>query len=172
MPAHVLVYCRRAVDHLTPEMLTAELKDADLMTLAECHHLPEGEEEAVHEMWRHYRLEAQGPSIDGVELHWHAKQRPIQLSAGPPLPGELEETLENLPDDEGEGPARVREHLKQTRQVVDFEMGIDGSHHLAATISEVLAFFVAEKGDGLVWFFHREFASPDDRGANLWKTED
>ena len=43
-------------------------------------------------------------------------------------------------------------------------MGIDGSLHLAATISEVVAFYLAERGDGIVWFYHREFASPESRG--------
>ena len=42
--------------------------------------------------------------------------------------------------------------------------------HLAATISEVLAFYLAERGDGIVWFYHRDFASPDDRATTLWQT--
>jgi hypothetical protein len=33
-----------------------------------------------------------------------------------------------------------------------------------------LAFFVAEQGDGLVWFYHRDWASPADRGTNIFTT--
>jgi hypothetical protein len=142
------------------------------MTLAETLELPEGEEEAVHEMWRHYELEASsGAEGGGAEIRWHAKQRPIQISWGAPLDGEIDETLENLPESDSAGAERVRQHLAATREVVSFEMGIDGSSHLAATISEVLAFFFAEQGDGLVWFYYRDFASPDDRAATLWTTE-
>jgi hypothetical protein len=32
------------------------------------------------------------------------------------------------------------------------------------------AFFIAEQGDGLVWFYHRDWASPEDRGANIFTT--
>ena len=71
----------------------------------------------------------------------------------------------------GAGAERVREHLKATREIVEFQMGIPGSLELAATIAEVLAFHVAEEGDGIVWFYHREFAAPDRRAATLWKTE-
>ncbi len=150
-------------------MLTAVLKQADLMTLAESLDLPEGEVSAVKAMWTQYRLEAHGTSIDGVQIHWHATQRPIQIRSGPPLAGEIEETLEHLPDSNEAGAARVRAHIRAARHVVEFEMGIDGSQHLAATIGEVLAFFLAEAGDGIVWFYSREFASPEDRGATLWQ---
>lgn len=51
-------------------------------------------------------------------------------------------------------------------------MGLDGSQHLAATLAEVIAFYLAERGDGIIWFYHREFAAPDDRGTALWQTED
>ncbi len=163
------MYCKKSVAHVTKEMLERELQQVDLMTLAEALDLPEGEEEAVDTMWEHFRLDM--PSPGGAEIHWHEKQRPIQVAWGPPLDGEIAETLENLPESKSKGAARVRKHLQQTREVVSFEMGIDGSMHLAATISEVLAFYFAAQGDGLVWFYHREFASPDDRGETVWKTE-
>jgi len=173
MPARVLVYCRESVADVSAEMLVYELRRADLDTLAEALDLPEGEDAAVEEMWTRFRVEPATGPINGLEIHWHERQRPIQVSCGPPLDGEIEETLEDLPSSSDDpGAARVREHLAGTREIVEFEMGIDGSHHLAATISEVLAFFLAERGDGIVWFYHREFASPEDRGATLWRTED
>lgn len=172
MPARVLIYCRKSVADVTADMLVDELRDADLMTLAESLDLPEGEEAAVEKMWSHLRCEPAGGTIHGLEIHWHEHERPIQVECGPPLPGEVDETLEELPDSDLPEAIGVREHLATTTQVVALEMGIDGSHHLAATICEVLAFYLAERGDGIIWFYHREFASPRDRGATLWQTGD
>jgi hypothetical protein len=164
MPERVLVFCKKSVAGLTPKMLVDELRDADLMTLAEVLELPDGEVAAVKAMWKCLRLEHDDANdINGVELHWHAEQRPIQVRRGPPLGGELVELLEGLETAKSKGANRVREHLAATTE------GIPGSLDLAATISEVLAFFVAERGDGIVLFYNREFASPDDRGATLLK---
>ena len=172
LPARVLVYCRRSVAETPASALVSELQGADLMTLAECLDLPGGEEAAVDEMWKRFRVEPAEGTIDGLEIHWHEQQRPIQIECGPPLDGEIEETLDNLPPSDLPGAARVREHLAATREVVSLEMGIDGSLHLAATISEVLAFYLAERGDGIIWFYHREFASPEDRAATLWRPDE
>lgn len=170
MPERVLVFCRKSVAGLTPAMLVEALRDADLMTLAECLELPGGEAAAVKAMWKYFRLaQDDAGDIDGVELHWHEQHRPIQVRRGPPLPGELAEVSEGLEKLKSKGAKRVRAHLKETIEVVEFEMGIHGSLDLAATISEVLAFFVAERGDGIVLFYNREFAAPDDRGATLLK---
>ncbi|MFO0600444.1 MAG: hypothetical protein U0228_34365 [Myxococcaceae bacterium] len=168
MPARVLVFLRRSVAGVTVKDLQDELGDADLWTLAEALNLPEGEEAAVKAMKKVLRFESDDPSdIDGLEIHWHAKQRPIQLRRAPPIDGELDETLELLAGKGGKNADRVRKVLRETKEVVEFEMGVDGSLHLAATISEVLGFFLAERGDGLVFFYHRDFAAPDDRGTNL-----
>ena len=170
MPARVLVFCRKSVAGLTPAMLVDELRNADLMTLAECLDLPGGESAAVKAMWKYFRLEEDDPrDIDGIELHWHKQHRPIQVRRGPPIPGELEELREGLDKLKSKGAKRVRKHLEETVEVIEFEMGIPGSLDLAATISEVLAFFVAERGDGIVLFYNREFAAPDDRGATILK---
>ena len=64
----------------------------------------------------------------------------------------------------------MAEHLRGVAEVVDFEMGIDDSLHLGATLAEVLGFFIAEEGDGLVWFYHGDWASPEDRGAIIFTT--
>lgn len=170
MPERVLVFCKKSVAGLTPKMLVDELRDADLMTLAEVLELPDGEAAAVKAMWKYFRIEHHDANdINHVELHWNAQHRPIQVRRGPPLGGELAELLEGIETAKSKGAKRVREHLEATTEVVEFEMGIPGSHDLAATISEVLAFFVAERGDGIVLFYNREFASPDDRGATLLK---
>ncbi len=167
MPARVLVFCTKPITGVTAKSLTKELRVADLMTLAECLELPGGEEAAVDAMWEVLKITG---SRSAFEIHWHASQRPVQLSLGPPLAGELVETLENFPASRAAGPKRVRAHVAATVAIASFEMGITGSNDLAATICEVLAFHLAERADGLVWFYHREFAAPDDRGATLWKT--
>jgi hypothetical protein len=169
MSARVLVYCKKSVASVTAQMLAAELGDADLMTLAEALALPEGEEAAVEELEKHLRFEPADGSLDGLTIRWHEQQRPIQIECEPPLPDELEEALDELPDDQSAVAARVRAHLAATTEVVAIEMGIDGSQHLAATIAEVLAFYLAERGDGIIRFYDREFASPQDRGATLWR---
>lgn len=169
MSARVLVFCKEPVARVTAAMLHAELRDADLMTLAEVHELPEGEVAAVGEMWKRFHLDGSGGSF---EITWHATQRPIQLEVGPPLDGELEETLGALPPATSSPAARrVRDHVAASQTVVSFELGVEGSFHLAGTLTEVLAFFLAELADGLVWFYFREWASPDARGEVLLWTE-
>jgi hypothetical protein len=171
VPARVLVYCKKSVADVTAAMLVEELRLADLMTLAEILDLPGGETAAVREMWTHFRIEPADGRLDSlVEIHWHESQRPIQIRCEPTVEGEIDETLENLPPSDRPGAARVRAHLAATREIVELQMGVDGSLHLAATISEVLAFYLAERGDGIVWFYHRDFASPDDRATTLWQT--
>ncbi|HEY5927360.1 MAG TPA: hypothetical protein VIV11_37005 [Kofleriaceae bacterium] len=170
MPARVLVFCKQPIVGVTAAEVITELRDADLMTLAEVHDLPGGEEAAVKAMWNVFRIEDGQPTINGASIVWHADQRPIQVAFGPPLDGELAETLENFDDDEGPGPDRVRAHVAATVSILNLEMGITGSNDLAATISEVVAFYIAERFDGIVWFFYDEFAAPDDRGATLWDT--
>lgn len=168
MPERVLVFCKKSVAGVTPAELVDELRAADLMTLAEVLDLPGGEEAAVRAMWACFRLEHADPrELDGVELHWHPQQRPIQVRRGPPLHDELAELLDGMTERAAQGSERVRAHLEQVTEIVEFELGIPGAHHLAATITEVLAFFVAERGAGIVLFYGREFAAPDDRGATL-----
>lgn len=172
MPARVLVFCTQPVPRTTAAELEAALHGADLLTLAECHDLPEGEYAAVDELWRHFRIDTPDASdVLAADIAWHAEQRPVQLSIGPPIPGELQETLDEwLTHAETPAVKRVRDHVSRTVTIVSFEMGIPGSNHLAATITEVLAFHFAERADGLVWFYHRDFVSPDDRGATLLTT--
>jgi hypothetical protein len=64
----------------------------------------------------------------------------------------------------------VRAHLGETRSVVYIQLGIADPNQLAATIGEVLAFHIAEAGDGLVRFYDREWASPTHRGVAIWST--
>lgn len=170
MPARITVYCRNADVRLDPGEMLRELHDADLMTLAEVLDLPEGEEAAVEAMLPHLRVDRAG---DTVEVHWRPAGRPIQLDVvhGDEAAAYRRALLaEELPPADGDGARRVLAHLRQVRSIVFLEMGLADSHHLAATIGEVLAFHLAEAGDGLVWFYHRDWAAPDARGTTIWTT--
>jgi hypothetical protein len=162
------------VAHLTPAALRAELDLADLYTLAECLDLPDGEEAAVDAMRPFLRVEGDpDPEFVYAEVHWKKEGRPIQIErvADPKrVREEVDETIENWLTSQEPGPRRVAEHLRSVCEVVDLEMGIGDSLHLGATLAEVIAFRIAEEGDGLVWFYHRDWASPDDRGVTLFTT--
>lgn len=167
MPARVIVYGKHPVGAVTAAMLEEVLQGADLMTLAESLDLPEHEEAAVAEMWKHFAIRT---SERAFEITWHASQRPIQITLEPRNPEELRELLEDLlPKKGSDGLGRLRAQLEATREAVVFEMGIEGSHHLAATITEELAFYFCGRMDGVVWFYGDEFASHSDRGMSLWK---
>lgn len=169
MPARVTVYCRRSVAHVRLPDLRAEVDAADLMTLAEALDLPEGEEAAVEAMRPHLRWVSDEGELHVVELHWKPAGRPIQIHRvddPDAVRADVDEVLEALANDADA--AAVCTHLQGVREIVYFEMGIDDSMHLGATLTEVLAFFVAEAGDGIVDFYRREWASPDDRGENLF----
>jgi hypothetical protein len=170
VPARITVYCRAADVRPDPAAMLRELRDADLMTLAEVLDLPEGEEAAVEAMWPHLRIDRAG---DTVEVHWRPGGRPIQLDAvhGDEAAAYRTALLEEeLPPADGPGARRVVAHLREVRSIVFLEMGLADSNHLAATIGEVLAFHLAETGDGLVWFYHRDWAAPDARATTLWTT--
>ena len=177
MPARVIVYCKKPVPHLTAARFREEIELADLMTLAECLELPEGEEAAVKAMKAALRLEGEARDADSgfsyVEVHWKREGRPIQIErlTGSETRAELDETIQEPPvARDTPGAMRVLDHLAASREIVHLELGTPDSLHLGATLSEVLAFHIAEEGDGLVWFYRRDFASPDDRGANILTT--
>jgi len=168
VPARINIYCRHADVVLDPQAMLHEIKLADLMTLAEDLDLPEGEEAAVEAIWPHLRVELAGGT---VEVYWKPEGRPIQIDVvgGDEVRGYIAEMVEEqLPPAEHPGALRVLAHLAETRSIVFIQMGVADSHHLGATIGEVLAFAIAEAGDGLVLFYERDWASPDDRGENIW----
>lgn len=172
MPARVNVYCKRSVASLTGAALRRELDAADLMTLAEALELPDGEEFAVRTMRPHLRIVAEGTPFTRAEVHWKPGGRPIQIDRiVDDAPAHLAELLEGeLPEARTADAKRVVEHLRRCEEIVYLELGVDDSLHLGATLAEVLAFYIAAQGDGLVWFYHRDWASPADRGATLWVT--
>jgi hypothetical protein len=168
MPARINVYCRCADFRIAPQAMLDEIKAADLITLAEDLNLPEGEEAAVEAIWPHLRVVPVG---SGVEVHWKPNGRPIQIDVvhGEEVAAHIDELIEEeLPSSDEQGAHRVQVHLRETQSIIYMEMGISDSNHLGATIGEVVAFFLAEIGDGLIWFYHRDWASPDDRATTIW----
>jgi hypothetical protein len=85
--------------------------------------------------------------------------------------GTIAETIDEI-DDDSSGAKRVRQHVVATRQIVGFELSFDGADHLGGILVEELAYAIAERGAGLVRFWHRAFASPDDRTAAIWQPEE
>jgi hypothetical protein len=175
MAEWISVYCRRQV-RLDAEAMRRELDVADLWTLAEALDLDDDElDTAIESMIGNLRVESADDGGAQIQVHWKPEGRPIQISTvtGGQALEQIAETLEEfLPPGTDPDLVRIRWHLNQCQQVVNFEMGIDDAQHLGATIGEVLAFFVAETGDGMVWFFDRDWVSPDDRAATIWTTAD
>jgi hypothetical protein len=170
MPARINVYCRSGDVRLDPAAMLRELEAADLMTLAEALDLPEGEEAAVAAIRPHLRVQRAGET---VEVHWKPEGRPIQIDVvhGDEAAGYCSALLEDeLPPGDGDGARRVRTHLSRTRSIAFIQMAVADSTHLGATIGEVLAYFIAEVGDGLVWFYYSDWASPSERHASIWTT--
>ena len=166
MAAWIDVYCRDEDVHLDPDELLRAVDEADLMTLAEPLDLPEGEEAAVEAAQPYLSAEWAG---DAVNFYWRPG-RPLRLEVlhGFDAEEDVIELLGDLPPSGDQGLERVRAHLGGTRSVVYIQIGLADSNRLAATIGEVLAFHIAEKGDGIVRFYDREWAAPADRGVAIW----
>lgn len=167
MSAWIDVYCHAADVRLDVDAMLHELERADLMTLAEHLDLPEGEEAAVEEMWRYLRLVR---VEDTVNVCWRHGGRPMQLRVvrGADAAAHVTALKDQLPPSDDAGARRVLAHLSRTTSIVNIDMALDDANHLGATVGEVLAFFIAELGDGLIYFYGRDWASPTDRASSLW----
>jgi hypothetical protein len=168
MSEWISVYCRRPIA-LDAAAMRRALDDADVWTLAEALDVAEDELDTAVESMSHNLRVAPAPDGTCVEVGWKPQGRPIRISSvtGAEAGEQIAETLEELPPATGPGPARVRDHLGQCRQVVNLEMGAEDARHLGATLGQVLAFHVAGAGEGLVCFFDQEWASPENR--TLWR---
>lgn len=173
MAEWITVYGLHPVE-FNAEAMRHELDAADLWTEAETLGLADDETDAaVESALRHLRVE---PAREGgpIEVRWKPEGRPIQINGftGLEAQEQIAETLEeHLPPATGPGLARVRDHLRQARQVVNLEMNSEDAQHLGAVLGGLLAFSLAEAGDGLVWFFDRHWVAPDDRAVTIWTPE-
>ncbi|APA96109.1 hypothetical protein [Nocardia seriolae] len=48
------------------------------------------------------------------------------------------------------------------------EMSAADSTSMGAVLGEIVALELAAAGDGLVWFFGKDWVSPEDRAATVW----
>lgn len=168
MAAWIDVYCRKEDVQLDPDDLFRAVDEADLETLVEALDLPGGGEAAVEAARPYLGAEWAG---EAVNVYWRAG-RPLRVEVlhGFDAEEDAMELLEDLPATDEAGLRRVRAHLGETRSVVYIQLGVADPNQLAATIGEVLAFHLAEAGDGLVRFDEREWASPADRGVTIWSS--
>jgi hypothetical protein len=170
MPARVNVYCKTSVASVRAVDLRRELETADLMILAEVLELPEGEEAAVAKLRAHLRVVAGDGTFERADVHWSPGRRSIQITREEDPEAELATLLDDLPDDHSPGAERVRAHIADTVEVVHIELGFDAAEGLGGIVTEVLAYYLAERGDGLVCFYHSDWAAPTDRTQLIWKS--
>jgi hypothetical protein len=168
MAEWVVAYCKKSVAAVTAREMLEELRRADLVTLAEGLGI---DEDDVEEAEKHLRFEKEkrDPGFVSASLCWKPEGRPIQIRREIDPREAIDETLENLPAGGGAGLARVRAHLAASVEAVSFELGGRDSNGVGAVLAEVIAFLVAKRGEGIVEFYGREWASPDDRGGCIWK---
>jgi len=174
MAEWISVYGRRVAE-LSTAAMQRELEAADLWTQAEALGLPDDEADAaVESALHHLRIEL---AADGgaFEVHWKPEGRPIRVKSvtGPEAREQVTEALEEfLPPATEPGPARIRDHLHQAQQVVNLEMSAEDAQHLGAALGGLLALSFAESNDGLVWFFDRDWVSPEDPAATIWTPDE
>lgn len=176
MAEWITVFCRRPVD-LEPAGMRDVLDDADLETLAEVQLDTPGEglEPMIADVLRNLRAEPARDAGASIDVHYRAEGRPIQIStaSGREAEAQITETMEEFPLEAQEpGVLLLREHLNMCVQVVNIEMDADAAGHLGAVLGGELAYAIAEDGDGLVWFFDRDWVSPADRATTLWSNPD
>ncbi|GAA2461373.1 hypothetical protein ACFOS0_20140 [Nocardia seriolae] len=68
----------------------------------------------------------------------------------------------------GPGPGLIRGHLAAVRHVINIEMSAADSTSMGAVLGEIVALELAAAGDGLVWFFGKDWVSPEDRAGTVW----
>lgn len=152
MAEWISVFCRRPVV-LEPARISDVLEDADLDDPAEARAEPAADAGAL------------------LDVHYGASGRPLQISAasGREAEAQITETMAEFPIESQEaGVLLVREHLNMCVQVVNIEMEAGAAGDLCRTLGGELAYAIAADGDGLVWFFDRDWVSPSDRATTLW----
>lgn len=148
----ISVFCRRPVD-LEPARISDVLDDAGLDTPAEPRAEPAADAGAL------------------IDVHFAASGRPLQIStaSGREAEAQITETMAEFPIESQEaGVLLVREHLNMCVQVINIEMEPDAVGAVGAELGGELAYAIAEDGEGLVWFFDRDWVSPSDRATTLW----
>jgi len=167
LPARVQVYCRRPVT-LTVGALRQLVADTDWETLAEHDDL----DDDVIAASLPVRVAAGDDAAPcwTADLEYGQGRRSIQLSYDdePAVIAERLEELEELLDEHHPDMAdQLLERLAPTVADFGFEMGLDQPADLGGLIAAVVAFWIAEAGDGLIDFYGDEWYAASDRNRPL-----
>jgi hypothetical protein len=166
MSAWLSVYCLESVVHITPSDLLEALDLPDPYLEAEVYGIED--EAIVDASIALLRIEASTPDeFRNFELYYgNESSRPIVIDrkAAVAVVQELiaEEVAERLAHATGSGVQRIRAHLSQVCEIVDFELGYEQLQDMGLVFSLACARFVAETGHGFlkdqdgIWWEARE----------------
>lgn len=168
MAEWVVVYCNKSVADLRDADLLRELRSADLLMLAEAAGLEDEVAERAAEQLRFERTVTNSGFLS-TELHYGAQLRPIQIRRDSAPLEATQEVIDTLPDIIHPGLASIRRHLHSTVECVSFELSAEAAQGMADILVEVLAFFVAQRGAGIVNFYGNAWFSPENRRRSIWQ---
>ena len=160
MPAWLTVYARRSADPVTPARLLAELRAADLETLAEAHDVAPKLARAAEAA-----LRVDGETLDGLEIRYRAPElRPIQVQVWT-SPARVAEEIEELHDGGRSLPQEIEAVLEEVMEVVAFELGFGMYDDMGIVIAWEAARIVAHATRGVVRDDDKRWSLVDERGS-------
>jgi hypothetical protein len=153
MPAHLSVYCKRSVSHVTAAEVRAALADVpDFYTLAEGFGIED--EAVVDAAMDMLRVEDLGIEEIRLQISYRPPElRPIVMSSWTEteMLAELcSEQRECIDTSYAEGAAVVDAHLNSVVEVVSFELGWSQLEDMGVVIAGQVAEYIARIGDGLI----------------------
>lgn len=167
MAAWLSVYCKQSVGHLTPQDLLERISVADFWTLAEWYDLPE---EQVGPARAQLRIESAGEEgFDVYELHYREPgHRPVFVRrwAAPALVREeIGEALGKLQIFRSPAADRVRDHVRQTSEVIGIELGWSQTEDMGIAFAYEVARTLARMGRGVIAGLDEGWMTVDEVGG-------
>jgi hypothetical protein len=152
MAARYTVYCKRSVAHVTPEQLLAGTRIADLHTIAENDDVPEEDivlalrslrmENIDKSGFRFYRLHYRPTSNRQIDIErW---QTPEEVQ------GVTAELIEDLEAKRNPALNRIRQHLKETVDIVSASFGSSPGEKMAPVLASEVTRWLAEHFAGII----------------------
>ncbi|WP_157514145.1 hypothetical protein [Nocardia concava] len=165
MAEWISVYCQESI-RLDGDEIRRWIETADLWTWAETlYDEDELAEAAAESVLTNLRVQAETT----IDVYWTESGRPLQISVSPAAAEDISEVVnEALSTADGPGPALIRDHLAAVRHVINIEMSAADSMSMGAVLGEIVALEIAAVGNGLVWFFGKDWVSPEDRAGTVW----
>ncbi|MGV9408802.1 hypothetical protein ACWDOP_02715 [Nocardia sp. NPDC003693] len=165
MAEWISVYCRETI-RLEPERIRGWIEVADLATWAETvYDDDELAAAAADSVAANLRVHPGSP----LEVHWTESGHPLLISVNTIPAEEVSEILDEvIAEATGPGPERIRDHLAAVRLAINIEMSAADSRSMGAVLGEIVALELAAAGDGLVWFFDKDWVSPEDPADTVW----